>query len=155
MFPFSHLVRLCKADGAPRVLRIKAQACQRMVLHGFLRVWDPLGYTPEEKEHVWEELLSNISLLMLIRTETNDRLLVSCTKPAWRRETIRCFNSTAAHQKQSFRHQELCDMNARNRSSVLEALMLLPPGQKGDSTAVTGPIHCIRGRITLPLCTCA
>lgn len=99
MFPFSHLVRLCKADGAPRVLRIKAQACQRMALHGFLRVWDPLGYTPEEKEHVWEELLSNISLLMLIRTETNDRLLVSCTKPAWRRETIRCFNSTAAHQK--------------------------------------------------------
>ena len=48
--------------------------------------WDPEMDPGTEEMILWE-------------TETNDRLLVSCTKPSWRRETIRCFNSTAAHQK--------------------------------------------------------
>lgn len=52
-------------------------------------------------------------------------------------------------------------MNARNRSSVLEALMFLLPGLKRDSIAVTGPIQCIHGwdhttfvHVCICLCVC-
>lgn len=43
------------------------------------------------------------------------------------------------------RHQELCDTNARSRSRMLEALMFLVLGMKGDSVAASDSIQCIRG----------